>query len=397
MKTESPSNLIEYLIVNGVDESEAWQVRDKLFEYLRGLGYTGAVEDMLYEHLSSTPGALEDKLFTNKPFDIVYSYIMDVFSSNSTLTTTGGDLLTVKDYAGNLVSVQPNTPAIEGGYYATTVAEGAELGPELVTNGGFDDTSWWIRGTGWSIVNGEAVGENCSYSKLSTPAVLEVGKRYIVTGELKENTTSNMTTYGLGTQFVSGTGPFSIEGVATSTNFNFEGGPATSRRVLDNISIREVIPTWLPHLSDGTQLHPYKTVRDRQGTKRLYQYYPLRKDSTAYTAGDKVSLEATDCLGLWAEAQSTGTTAATPPVVSTADIGQTVTDGSVQWLIRGYHTLKGLSNWAGATNLIIDSEDFTTSSWFRMHTTVASNVLVAPDGNSMADRVNAIDITDTQV
>ena len=36
--------------------------RDEAYQELEGLGYSGALEDMLYEHLGGT-GALEDRIF----------------------------------------------------------------------------------------------------------------------------------------------------------------------------------------------------------------------------------------------------------------------------------------------------------------------------------------------
>ena len=60
------------------------------------------------------------------------------------------------------------------------------LGPELVTNGGFDVGTGWTLGTGWSIANGQAIKASATSASSLTQAVagLVAGSTYRVTLDL---------------------------------------------------------------------------------------------------------------------------------------------------------------------------------------------------------------------
>lgn len=65
-------------------------------------------------------------------------------------------------------------------FYRVTVAD--TLGPELLTNGGFDTDTAWTKGTGWTIDGGNAIATNVAqwtsiYQYLFTP---ESGDKYYV-------------------------------------------------------------------------------------------------------------------------------------------------------------------------------------------------------------------------
>ena len=62
-----------------------------------------------------------------------------------------------------------------------------------------------------------------------------------------------------------------------------------------------------------------------------------RQNSTAYSVGD-VALSASLPSGLVLKCTTGGTTAATKPSFSGAAVGDTVTDGTVTWLISYYNT-----------------------------------------------------------
>ena len=56
-------------------------------------------------------------------------------------------------------------------------------GSELVTNGGFDTDSNWVKGTGWSIANGKAScdGSQSSQSNLYQAGIVPINKTYKAT------------------------------------------------------------------------------------------------------------------------------------------------------------------------------------------------------------------------
>lgn len=60
-------------------------------------------------------------------------------------------------------------------------SQGLTLGPELVTNGGFDTDSDWTKGTGWTISGGQAVHAAGTATLLSQTIALTTGRAYVAT------------------------------------------------------------------------------------------------------------------------------------------------------------------------------------------------------------------------
>jgi len=166
----------------------------------------------------------------------------------------------VPDYLGNLVNAGVDVPAMQGMRLATTIVDGAVLGPELLTNGSFDSGS-----TGWSVVGADAThiatfsGGTLRYQSDTTSPILTVqqasvliiGKRYqfvldiaAATGGIK---ISELTV-------PSGTGLKTIEGVVVGTGCIIARTTANTDYTINSISVKEVIPTWKDTKLDGTPI-----------------------------------------------------------------------------------------------------------------------------------------------
>lgn len=127
--------------------------------------------------------------------------------------------------------------------------EGAELGPELVTNGTFVTSDGWFgSGTGWSISGGAAVATAADGANLSQtrPAGVVNGRTYVVTFDLVQ-TSGSTALYVLGnTLWTGGQQGGSRRFVLTATGNNFfsisgNTGASAFTGTIDNISIREVV------------------------------------------------------------------------------------------------------------------------------------------------------------
>lgn len=129
------------------------------------------------------------------------------------------------------------------------------LGPELITNGGFDTPDGWNLGEGWSIEGGKAVFVSPSPDPMGTMVqnnVVSTGKTYRVTFTLSdiENIGAGVILFAIpGGQ--SGTlrtenGTFTEDvSVTRGTNFSFigDGIPGGGTFSIDDVSVREVLPS----------------------------------------------------------------------------------------------------------------------------------------------------------
>ena len=177
-----------------------------------------------------------------------------LFEPVTNTTYTGPTAHWVADSTGTLInqaglvsSAGESLPPIRGATIATTEAGGATLGPELVTNGGFDADASWTKGdASVTISGGKAVFINSAASLYQN--CLVVGRRYTYSAELSDITDGSLLmgsstpatvvfTDGAGTN-TTYTGTFT----ATSANLIFQAGGSADYS-LDNISVREVIPT----------------------------------------------------------------------------------------------------------------------------------------------------------
>jgi hypothetical protein len=259
-------------------------------------------------------------------------FITDIFNLLQSSPTYTGGPLTATDYLGNLVTSPTGTPALEGGRLATTVAEGAQLGPELLVNGGFDSDTVWSK-TNVTISAGQAhLTATATLSQATVPAPVS-GKRYQLTYTITDISTgsSNIKGYvgstGAGTARTT-VGTFTEEIVAAGVLviYFFTGGGFISGSI-DNVSIREVIPTWLDTELDGTPIQPSISIPTRSGTKKWYQ--------------------------------------------------------------EPFANPFGYSNWPARTNLLTYSEQFDNVAWVKGVATITPNDTAAPDDTFTADRITA--------
>ena len=130
-----------------------------------------------------------------------------------------------------------------------------KLGPELITNGGFDDETGWNLGEAWSIGGGKAVFVSRSPDPVGTIVqnnVVSPGKTYRVTFTLSdiENIGAGVILFAIpGGQ--SGTlrtenGTYTQDiSVTRGTNFSFIGDaiPGGGTFSIDDVSVREVLPS----------------------------------------------------------------------------------------------------------------------------------------------------------
>lgn len=260
-----------------------------------------------------------------------------------TALVTGSGSPMVADYAGVLRKANTPSPAIEGGRLATTVADGAELGPELAVNGGFDSDTAWTKGTGVTISGGAATiassGAGNALQQSTTTGV--AGKVYQCTYTVSAYSGSGSIRVQFGSAmgtFRSSNGTFTENVTATGTgSLVLSVGGTAFNGVVDNVSIKEVIPKWYDTLTDGTPLQPFRMTRTKSGgSVKEYLDYPDRQNTATYALGAKVTAIASDGIRRWYEATASGITAGSQPSMPTSG---TVVDGGVTWQYMGYATL----------------------------------------------------------
>jgi len=195
-------------------------------------------------------------------------------------------------------------------------------GEELVTNGDFSSDSDWTKGTGWSISGGVAIsnGSQTSYQSIKQTIAVEVGKAYIIQGEITSYASGNVRLLADDTDidtgdYKSAEGQWSKVIVAneTTSSIGFRCNPDFVGSV-DNISIKEVL------------------YDQPDGTLQLFNH-PINKPRIEYDASG-------NCLGLLVE--------------------------------------------EARTNKVAYSQDFTNSYWTKNDLTVAPAPVAAPDGTMTA-------------
>ena len=126
-------------------------------------------------------------------------------------------------------------------------------GPELVTNGGFDDATGWTLGAGWAVSTG-TLNWSGGYNRAAFPVgagAFEAGKAYQVTGTISNYTSGRVNAYialsgnplNVIVAVPQANGDFSLLLLPTATvnEFGFVGNDASGARSIDNISVREVL------------------------------------------------------------------------------------------------------------------------------------------------------------
>lgn len=184
-------------------------------------------------------------------------------------TYTGGPTYTA-DNRGVLLSPGANLPAEQGMRLATTLADGAVLGPELITNQAdrefSSDTGYWgVGANNWSIAGGVATHTPGAISSLYSGAysagtyTVSIEIKRIIAGSVSIKIGSGSisptyTTVGVYTYTATMSGDTIIRVATPSSDFNGD---------IDNVSIKEVIPTYVTTDESGNQIlpsTPQKTV-----------------------------------------------------------------------------------------------------------------------------------------
>jgi len=127
-------------------------------------------------------------------------------------------------------------------------------GPELVTNGTFNNSDGWSTGAGWEISNGQANRITGAYSELlyTFPSALQAGKTYTIeftapiSGVMAIGFIGPIVTSAYATR--SGATAITLTATGSHTGLRFlPGGPATDGAI-DNVSVREIPAIkWAPH------------------------------------------------------------------------------------------------------------------------------------------------------
>jgi hypothetical protein len=181
--------------------------------------------------------------------DSEYFAQFNCFDCSDIFSITGGPIAT-RDMNNILQPGHADVPSTMGMRYATTVEEGAVLGPELAFNGTFDTGDGWTSITGAVIENGKLQTNDATSGAAYYESLLTVGKRYQVTfdianwGEVAAGV-SGQTLIG-GYAYQEGTNV--VEGVALQTYLRIAFSAVTPGCSFDNISVREVIPQWVPEV-----------------------------------------------------------------------------------------------------------------------------------------------------
>lgn len=190
-------------------------------------------------------------------------------------TYTGGPTY-VPDHIGVLRSPGANRPAVQGMRLATTVADGAVLGPEKAVNGSFDSaTGWNIGSSAWSISDGKAtlattsvygssITQNIGYVANS---IVQISIELDVTGGTIELWISSDTStdYRVAsyTSATSGSHTFVTSRAGSKGTLYIRTLSSGSSGSVYNISVKEVIPTYVTTDSSGNPIidsTPQKTV-----------------------------------------------------------------------------------------------------------------------------------------
>lgn len=185
-------------------------------------------------------------------------------------STYSGGPTVVADNTGALVTSPADVLPIEGMRLATTVAEGATLGPELAPQ------SLTLWGDGPNLTEKTPT----SFTTATTGGVRydadppTVGKRYrfllqgtTTANELSIKDYGNTQTHA--THSGGGTFNLSVESIAAGTGYYLRHVGA-GMTTITQVSVREVIPQWLPTDLSGDPIHASTPLRTTKGTVQKY-------------------------------------------------------------------------------------------------------------------------------
>lgn len=314
---------------------------------------------------------------------------------------------TMTQWDGSLVQVPSGVAAVTGARLATTVADGAVLGPELVTQPNFGlDANLDGLVDGWSVwgVTNTPVPtiatwpdgtkaqriDAAGYPALNLPTFTDdaskrwqIKFRYRADGQIAvQNAVSAYLSPAYATSAA----------VVQSVVFEGYGKDGSAAHQIRRIgldagwievaveSVKEVIPTAYDTLTDGTPLQPKMQIGTPNGPVTSYSQYPLAARNTAYTVGQRVSAIASDNIERWYHCTASGSSAGSAPTFPTSG---TVADGGVVWTYGGYHTIKGVLVEPGATNYAWPSGDSTHANYGGGSGLSATSATVLNEGTTL--------------
>ena len=202
-------------------------------------------------------------------------FVADIFDGLDTNGFTFANPPVAIDQDGNLRISAEGSLACEGGYFATTLAEGAILGPELITaqaNREFSsDTGFWGKDAGVTISDG-VVNFNIVIgggSLFRNNFLTNIYTRYVFSFDLISIESGSVRTLvaGLYGPYYSTPGSYSDEllGIGVNGRVHINASVGTIATI-DNISIKEIIPVWI----ERTPAPSKKTIRTLTGSKTVY-------------------------------------------------------------------------------------------------------------------------------
>lgn len=124
------------------------------------------------------------------------------------------------------------------------------LGPELVTNGGFDADTDWTKGTGWSVDGGVAIWsaalQDVMYQRLASSNYTVYRVQFDVTDFSYVGANYPLVRFGGTPNFFTGNGHFSFDITTEDESpyrVQFEGSPHDEAQTfkIDNVSVKKVI------------------------------------------------------------------------------------------------------------------------------------------------------------
>ena len=172
---------------------------------------------------------------------------------------------------------QPVTTAGQSVALMLDKSRGLTLGPELVTNGGFDSDTAWTKGTGWTISGGAASANISAGTSLDQSLTTTINKTYQVTFTISNYISGGIRARFTGSANISGAvrsavGTYTELFLATATNniFRMVDGGAGFVGAIDNISVRELPGN---HATQAiTASRPIYAVEPVTGRRNLLTY-----------------------------------------------------------------------------------------------------------------------------
>jgi hypothetical protein len=185
--------------------------------------------------------------------NVIYTATGDYTTKDSGLILSGATNYTTPKYDyGRIVLKSPS--ALDAKiikYLDQKRGRTYQLGPELVTNGGFDSDTAWTTGTGWTISNGVAICTNTIDFQLSQSISIVSNKVYLLKISITERSAGSIfaslgtTASGYRTPTIFSVGAYEyvlVAGATTSLMYVYPNSTGTTLSI-DNVSVREVIIT----------------------------------------------------------------------------------------------------------------------------------------------------------